>query len=158
MATKLDVLALATAAVKSHMKVDSLTTEEALDELMDLATTFERHSHANPPSVPALKPIVDTSVSETTISCLICGEKRKMLHKHLKKDHGLTQTEYKAKFGIPATMKLVPAAYSAQRSKLAKEMKFGRKKGEKVVAKTADKPAHIVRKKPAKITSAYVAP
>jgi hypothetical protein len=41
------------------------------------------------------------------IECLICGAKRKALGNHVRKSHGLSPDDYKAKFGIPKSIGLV---------------------------------------------------
>lgn len=57
-------------------------------------------------------------VSGDKIQCLICGrEFNKALGAHLSYCHGLNGKEYKLKYQIPTTIKLVTKAYKEERSK-----------------------------------------
>ncbi|SLK13220.1 MucR family transcriptional regulator [Novosphingobium mathurense] len=72
-------------------------------------------------AIEAPKPAV--SIAESTrdpnfIVSLITGEKFKTLKRHLRK-HGLTEAEYKARYGLPADYAIVAASYSALRRKVA---------------------------------------
>lgn len=66
------------------------------------------------------------SVEETTrdpdfIVSLITGEKFKTLKRHLKK-HGLTEAEYRTRFGLPDDYPMVSASYSETRRNIARNI------------------------------------
>jgi len=73
------------------------------------------------PAVPIKK-----SVSDECIVCLEDGRKFKSLKRHLKASHDLTPEQYKARWNLPSDYPLVAAAYSSQRSKLARQSGLGR--------------------------------
>jgi predicted transcriptional regulator len=74
------------------------------------------------PAVPIKK-----SVQPEHIVCLEDGVHAKTLKRHLQTSHGLTPTQYREKWRLPKDYPMVAPAYSAQRSKLAKDRNFGRK-------------------------------
>ncbi|WP_419911992.1 MucR family transcriptional regulator [Hoeflea sp.] len=76
------------------------------------------------PAVPIRK-----SVQHEYIICLEDGLKFKSLKRHLMTYHGLTPEAYRAKWNLPANYPMVAPAYAEKRSKLAKEMKLGHKRG-----------------------------
>lgn len=76
------------------------------------------------PAVPIRK-----SVQHDYIICLENGLKFKSLKRHLMTHHGLTPEAYRAKWNLPASYPMVAPAYAEKRSKLAKDMKLGHKRG-----------------------------
>jgi predicted transcriptional regulator len=72
------------------------------------------------PAVP-----IRQSVGAEAITCLDCGAKAKMLKRHLLNTHGLTPSEYRARWRLPADYPLVAKNYAARRSELAKAADFG---------------------------------
>ncbi|MDA4844034.1 MucR family transcriptional regulator [Hoeflea poritis] len=77
------------------------------------------------------KPAVNIkkSLQDDLITCLECGLKFKSLKRHLMTYHGLTPEAYRAKWNLPASYPMVAPAYAEKRSKLAKDMKLGHKRG-----------------------------
>jgi predicted transcriptional regulator len=67
------------------------------------------------------------AVKPDSITCMVCGAKKKMLKGHLKSAHGLTPDEYRKEFGLPGDYPIVAPNYSAQRRDLAKSIGLGRK-------------------------------
>jgi predicted transcriptional regulator len=78
---------------------------------------------------PAVNP--KKSVHEDFIICLEDGQKFKSLKRHLMSHYGLTPEEYREKWGLAPDYPMVAPSYAAQRSKLAREMGLGRKRGSK---------------------------
>ena len=78
---------------------------------------------------PAVNP--KRSVTDDYIICLEDGQKFKSLKRHLMSHYGLTPEEYREKWGLAADYPMVAPSYAAQRSKLAREMGLGRKRGSK---------------------------
>jgi predicted transcriptional regulator len=78
---------------------------------------------------PAVNP--KRSVTDDYIICLEDGQKFKSLKRHLMSHYSMTPEEYREKWGLPADYPMVAPAYAAQRSKLAREMGLGRKRGSK---------------------------
>ncbi|MEX2200947.1 MAG: MucR family transcriptional regulator [Dongiaceae bacterium] len=73
------------------------------------------------PAVPVAR-----SVGQNEIACLACGEKMKMLKRHLRTAHAMTPRQYRDTFGLDADYPLVAPAYAKKRSKLAKSIGLGR--------------------------------
>jgi predicted transcriptional regulator len=82
-----------------------------------------------PTEAPALIPTVPIrrSVGTEAITCLDCGQKAKMLKRHLLTAHRLTADEYRARWSLPADYPMVAEAYSARRSELAKSLGLGKR-------------------------------
>lgn len=73
------------------------------------------------PAVPIKK-----SVQKDYIICLEDGQKFKSLKRHLRSKYDMTPDEYREKWGLPPDYPMVAPGYSAQRSKLAKNMGLGK--------------------------------
>ncbi len=67
--------------------------------------------------------------SRDHIISLIDGKPYKTLKRHLF-GHGLTPEEYRARYNLPSDYPMVAPGYSEQRSRVAKELGLGRKKGD----------------------------
>lgn len=85
--------------------------------------------------VPAVS--VRASVKPHAITCLVCGQKLKMLKRHLAADHNLTPAEYRAMYKLPADYPLVASDYAAKRKELALQIGLGRKPREEKAPKKA---------------------
>jgi predicted transcriptional regulator len=72
---------------------------------------------------PPVKP--RNSVRKADVVCLECGKSFKTLKRHLRAEHGLSEQEYKQRWGLPSDMKLVAKNYSARRSDMAKQIGLG---------------------------------
>ncbi|APZ50350.1 MucR family transcriptional regulator [Salipiger abyssi] len=73
---------------------------------------------------PALP--IDQAVTEDKVYCLCCGRGFKMLKRHLGAEHGMTEAEYRAAFGLPEDMPLVAPSYSRKKASHAKEAGLGK--------------------------------
>ena len=74
------------------------------------------------PAVPIKK-----SVTDEFIISLEDGRKFKSLKRHLTAEYGMTPSQYREKWGLPADYPMVAPAYAKQRSALAKSLGLGRK-------------------------------
>ncbi|MFC2254932.1 MucR family transcriptional regulator [Labrys portucalensis] len=72
------------------------------------------------PAVPIRK-----SVTSDYVICLEDGLKFKSLTRHLRTAYNLTPAQYREKWGLPGDYPMVAPSYSAQRSRLAKELGLG---------------------------------
>jgi predicted transcriptional regulator len=70
---------------------------------------------------------VKKSAFSDHILCLNCGQRFKMLKRHISTDHQMTPAEYRTKWGLPPSYPMVAAEYAASRSKLALASGLGRK-------------------------------
>ena len=78
-----------------------------------------------PQHAPPVRP--KNSVRKNEVVCLECGKTYKTLKRHLRTEHGLEEADYKARWDLPASMKLVAKSYSEQRSQMAKDLGLGEK-------------------------------
>ena len=75
------------------------------------------------PAVPIKK-----SVTKQFIICLECGKEQKMIKRHLHSAHDTNPAEYRAKWGLAHDYPMVAPVYAALRSKISKDINFGRKR------------------------------
>jgi predicted transcriptional regulator len=73
---------------------------------------------------------VRKSVHPDYIICLEDGRKLKMLKRYLRTRYNMTPEEYRAKWQLPADYPMVAPSYSNQRSKFAKKIGLGRRRGD----------------------------
>ena len=105
-------------------------------DLPALVTTVHQGLQAAPgpkndePVETAQKPAVAVkkSVRPDSIQCLECGKAMKMLKRHLGSDHGLTPTEYRAKWNLPSDYPMTAPDYAKARSTMALKIGLGRGK------------------------------
>jgi predicted transcriptional regulator len=83
-----------------------------------------------PVEVEAQKPepavSVRSSVKPDHLVCLACGQKNKMLRRHLVVAHGMTPEQYRAAYELPKTYPMVAPNYSEQRADLARAIGLGK--------------------------------
>ena len=83
-----------------------------------------------PVEQPAAKaePVVSirASVKPDHLVCLACGQKNKMLRRHLVVAHNMTPEEYRAAYDLPKTYPMVAPNYSEQRADLARAIGLGK--------------------------------
>lgn len=115
-------------AVPSDALADLIRTTKAA--LAETDKTVE--APLAPPPVPAVSAKASLASRDHIIS-LIDGKPYKTLKRHLF-GHGLTPEEYRARYNLPLDYPVVAPGYSEQRSRVAKELGLGRKKGESVNA------------------------
>jgi ROS/MUCR transcriptional regulator protein len=73
------------------------------------------------PAVP-----IRRSVQPGFVVCLECGFRAQMLRQHLRVAHGFEVAQYRTRWSLPADHPITAPAYSARRSRLAKEIGLGR--------------------------------
>jgi predicted transcriptional regulator len=83
----------------------------------------EEANTAAPPPEPAVP--IRRSIGKDQMTCLICGQKQKLLKRHLATAHELTPDQYRERFGLKSDYPMVAPNYAKQRSKLAKEIGLG---------------------------------
>ena len=82
-----------------------------------------------PEKAEALVPAVPirASVKPDHVVCLECGQRLKMLKRHLSTDHDLTPEQYRSRWGLKADHPLVAPNYAEIRRGLALKIGLGRK-------------------------------
>jgi predicted transcriptional regulator len=106
----------------------------APDQLLALISTVERTVrqlgmpvHAEPARMPAVP--VRRSVQHDHVVCLECGFRGQTLRRHLGSRHGLQIAEYLRRWQLPGDHPLTAPAYSERRSRMAKTLGLGRRRG-----------------------------
>jgi predicted transcriptional regulator len=123
---KLELLALTTDIVTSHLSRNPVNTGEISSLINDvyktLSTIGETVEEENKP-----EPVVAIrkSVHPDYIICLEDGKKLKMLKRHLKTSYDMTPDEYRERWGLPADYPMVAPNYAEQRRNLAKKIGLG---------------------------------
>jgi predicted transcriptional regulator len=128
--------------------------EMAADELFSLIKTVHGAliglGSPAAPTTDALVPAVPIkkSVFPDHIVCLEEGKSFKMIKRHLLTDHGMTQQQYRERWGLPATYPMVSPNHTGVRSALAKKNLLGQRLGmQKVESSEGVEP--LVRQIPA---------
>lgn len=116
-ATRADVSAddIVSLVAKLRQEFGTATTVEATTQTEVGASGFAE------PALP-----IDKAVTHDKVFCLCCGKGFKMLKRHLGAEHNLTETAYRAKFGLPEDLPLVAPSYSASKASYAKKVGFGK--------------------------------
>lgn len=123
---KLELLALTTDIVTSHLSRNSIESSEIPGLIKDVYLTLATISDAEPnidkpqPAVPIRK-----SIQPDYIVCLEDGKKLKMLKRHLKTSYDMTPEDYRLRWGLPADYPMVAPNYAIQRRNLAKKIGLG---------------------------------
>lgn len=78
-------------------------------------------------SAPAVDP--RNSIGESSVTCLECGKKYKVMGNRHLRSHGLTVKEYKVKWGIKKSTSLAAKSLVRMRRKKMLEMRLWERKG-----------------------------
>ena len=127
-----ELLELTTKIVGAHVSHNAMPAAH-LPRL--IATVHETLATLGPEPKPKPAVSIKQSVKPEYIVCLEDGTEHKMLKRHLKTAHGMTPHDYRKRWGLPRDYPLVSSNYAAVRSKLAKKIGLGRKRGKKVKAR-----------------------
>ena len=126
-----ELLALTTRIVVNYLSGNRLDADQVSDLIEKIAASLVSVQQAGqirePESAPVPAIHIRKSVTADSIICLECGQKMKMLRRHLGTDHAMSVDNYRAKWGLPAEYPMVAPSYAQTRSKLAKQLGLGRK-------------------------------
>lgn len=131
--------------VSAHVSNNAVAAADLSGLIQAVYASLAALGQAPEPALEELKPAVSvrSSVKPHAVTCLECGEKMKMLKRHLGTEHGMTPAEYRARWSLPADYPMVAPDYAAKRKALAVWIGLGRKPGQspKAVAKVAPEAA-----------------
>jgi predicted transcriptional regulator len=113
------------AAYLKRNRVDASDLPALIAQVSQSLSTLGQAPVAAPTRLMPAVPI-RRSVGAETITCLDCGQKSKMLKRHLMTGHGLTVDEYRSRWGLAPDYPMTARNYSARRSELAKSLGLGR--------------------------------
>lgn len=135
-------LDMVTSVVSAFISNNQLNQAELTKLIADVNKAFSDIDyiiHAAEPVVLQPAVPIKRSVTKEHIICLEDGLKFRALKRHLQVKYNLSPDEYRKKWGLPADYPMVSSAYSAARSKLAKESGLGQVRRKAQVGKTAAK-------------------
>ncbi|MDX5382698.1 MAG: MucR family transcriptional regulator [Rhodobacterales bacterium] len=128
---KADMLAAVAAAYASR-------TDVTADDIIALVARLRNEFNETETAEVAVSPQVqapartepalplEKAVTKDKVFCLCCGKGFKMLKRHLGAEHGLTETAYRAMFGLSEDMPLVAPSYSERKANYARRVGFGK--------------------------------
>jgi len=125
-----DLTGLTTKIVAAYLANNSVAAGDIPDLIgatySALVATESPVAALAPRQEPAVS--VRKSVTPSAIICLECGERLKMLKRHLRTAHDLSVDAYRAKWSLPRDYPVVAPDYAAHRSELAVKIGLGRKR------------------------------
>ena len=128
-----ELLALTADIVAAHVSNNSVAVGDLPRMIADVYDSLSGLGEAPAPVEEELVPAVAirSSIKPDFLVCLEDGKKLKMLKRHLKTAYNMTPDEYRQRWGLPSDYPMVAPNYAAQRSKLAKEIGLGTRRGKK---------------------------
>lgn len=128
-----ELLALTADIVAAHVSNNSVAVGDLPRMIADVYELLSGLGEAPMPVEEELVPAVAvrSSIKPDFLVCLEDGKKLKMLKRHLKTAYNMTPDEYRQRWGLPSDYPMVAPNYAAQRSKLAKEIGLGTRRGKK---------------------------
>jgi predicted transcriptional regulator len=128
-----ELLSLTADIVAAHVSNNSVAVGDLPRMIADVYDSLSGLGEAPAPAeeerVPAVA--IRSSIKPDFLVCLEDGKKLKMLKRHLKTAYNMTPDEYRQRWGLPLDYPMVAPNYAAQRSKLAKEIGLGTRRGKK---------------------------
>jgi predicted transcriptional regulator len=97
---------------------------QSAEKMAAYAVPVETTGLAETTIVPAVK--IEEAVTDDKVFCLCCGKGFSMLKRHLKAEHGLTEQQYRERFGLSDDFPLVAPNYSNRKAAYAKQVGLGK--------------------------------
>ncbi len=111
-----DISALAAKLAKVFGVEEGGEAPEAEAEAVAASATLQ--------ATPAVSP--EKAVTRDKVFCMCCGKGFKMLKRHIGAEHGLTEAQYRARFGLAPDFPLVAPSYSEMKANYAKRAGLGK--------------------------------
>jgi predicted transcriptional regulator len=118
---------LAASIVSAYIAAHETRAADVPGLISAVRRTLEDLSAGQAPPSAAVDP--KASLFRDHIVCLDCGERMKMLRRHIRTFHGMTPEEYRRHWGLPESYPMVAPAYTKVRSALAKASGLGLHRG-----------------------------
>jgi predicted transcriptional regulator len=133
------VLAFTADIVSAHAAANEVAATEVPALIRDVYDALASLGQALPEAGKAEADVdAMNSVFADHLICLECGGSYKALKTHLRLIHAMTPNEYRDKWGLPASFRLVAAEHAAMRSKVALTHGLGRKPRDQVGSVTSE--------------------
>jgi predicted transcriptional regulator len=120
--------------VSAHVANNSVAVGDVANLVAQVHAALAKLGQPQASAPPAAKiPVVSVraSIKPDYIVCMECGQKQKMLKRHLQTNHNMSPDQYRSDYGLPKEYPMVAPTYSEQRRTLANNIGLGRKKGAK---------------------------
>ena len=117
--------------VASYLRHHQVGPDQLAGLIVEVHRALARLGRASPleePLTPAVP--IRRSVQQDYVVCLECGYRGRTLRRHLRLAHGFDIAAYRRRWNLTLDHPLIAPSYSARRSRLAKEMGFGRRAAE----------------------------
>lgn len=126
-----EILQQALEIARAQAGVRPMTAAEIATYVAEVAQALESalFEEETPPPAPAVDP--RRSIGETSVICLECGRKFKVLTLRHLKTHDLSPKEYKAKWGLRKDLPLTSRSLVRMRRRKMKEMRLWERRGQK---------------------------
>jgi predicted transcriptional regulator len=121
------LLALTADIVAAHVSNNSVAVNDLPNLIQNVHSALSGISGSAkaPEARPEPKVSVRSSIKPDSIACLECGNRQKMLKRHLMTNHGMTPAEYRGRWGLSPDYPMVAPNYAEQRRTLAKSIGLG---------------------------------
>jgi len=124
------LLTLTADIVAAHVSNNSVAVNDLPNLIQNVHQALTGISGNKPETEEKASPAVSvrSSVKPDSIACLECGQKQKMLKRHLSTAHNTTPAEYRQKYSLAPSYPMVAPNYAEQRRTLAKSIGLGTKR------------------------------
>jgi predicted transcriptional regulator len=124
------LLTLTADIVAAHVSNNSVAVNDLPNLIQNVHQALSGISGSGSETEEKASPAVSvrSSVKPDSIACLECGQKQKMLKRHLSTAHGMTPAEYRQKYSLAPSYPMVAPNYAEQRRTLAKSIGLGTKR------------------------------
>lgn len=123
------LLTLTADIVAAHVSNNSVAVNDLPNLIQNVHQALSGISTSKPEADEKATPAVSvrSSIKPESITCLECGQKQKMLKRHLSTAHNTTPAEYRQKYNLAPNYPMVAPNYAEQRRTLAKSIGLGTK-------------------------------
>lgn len=98
--------------------------DASVEQIVDLYSRLQAQGR-EVPAVPG--PFPGGEDLEGEVRCLVCGRGFKMLKRHLRTAHAMSEMDYRIRYGLPEDRPLVAPEYSRRKAAQAREAGLGRR-------------------------------
>jgi predicted transcriptional regulator len=125
------LITLTVGIVSAHVANNSVAVGDVANLVQQVHSALAKLGAPEAVAGPQAKvPVVSVraSIKPQYIVCMECGQKQKLLKRHLQTAHNMTPDEYRQDYGLPESYPMTAPDYSRTRRDLAHSSGLGRKK------------------------------
>ena len=124
-----DLVSLTADIVAAHVSSNSVSIRDVGGLIAGVHKSLAGLGTHPPEAARARMPMVSARASITPdhLICLACGDRLKLLRRHIQRMHGFTPDEYRKAFGLRANYPMVSPNYAQLRGELARASGLGHK-------------------------------